>query len=103
MHVCVQGLLSELQKEEQGFLSSLQRDEQGIVQELQKEEKTFEAELAQARAFVERIERQYTLPPWLRWLYNLGFPMPSMQLPTGQPGQLLSLPKLPESLPKAGN
>lgn len=62
----------------QGLLSELQKDEQGLVKEFQKEEKEFESELSRAREFLERIERGYTLPSWLRWLYNLGFPMPSM-------------------------
>ena len=66
----------------QGLLSELQKDEQGLVQELQREEKnaekTISAEFEEARKFVERIERQYTLPGPLRWLYKLGFPMPNM-------------------------
>jgi hypothetical protein len=48
------------------------------VQELEKEEKELATDLGKAKEFLERVERQYTLPPWLRWLYNLGFPMPSM-------------------------
>ena len=48
------------------------------MKELQKEEKLVEQGLSQAEAFLEKIERTYTLPPFLRWLYNLGFPMPSM-------------------------
>ncbi len=51
---------------------------QGLAGELSKEEKLFEREIADAEAFVNRIERQYKLPGWLRWLYNLGFPMPDM-------------------------
>ncbi|CAL8465530.1 g5066 [Coccomyxa elongata] len=67
---------------EKGLLGELQKDEQGLVQELVREEKnaekTISAEFEQARKFVERIERQYTLPAPLRWLYKLGFPMPNM-------------------------
>ncbi len=52
------------------------------MQELQKEEQevadTVKADFAKAREFVERIEKQYTLPPFLRWLYKLGVPMPDM-------------------------
>ena len=54
------------------------KDERGLVQEFQREEKLVEREIDLARDFVERIERSYTLPPWLRFLYRLGFPMPAM-------------------------
>lgn len=62
----------------QGLIGELAKDEQGFVRELQKEEKLVEQGLGRAEAFLERIERTYTLPPWLRWLYSLGLPMPSM-------------------------
>ena len=56
---------------------------QDLVQELSKEEQFIQKEIQDAEDFVNRIERQYKLPPWLRWLYNLGFPMPDMP---GMPG-----------------
>ena len=51
---------------------------QDLVQEFTKEEQFIQKEIQDAEDFVNRIERQYKLPPWLRWLYNLGFPMPDM-------------------------
>lgn len=51
---------------------------QGIVGELSKDEKVLEREIREAEDFVNRIEKGYKLPGWLRWLYNLGFPMPDM-------------------------
>ena len=51
---------------------------QDLVQEFTKEEQYLQKEIQDAENFVNRIERQYKLPPWLRWLYNLGFPMPDM-------------------------
>lgn len=59
---------------------------QGLVGEISKEEKIFEREIKDAEDFVNRIERGYKLPGWLRWLYNLGFPMPDMpQMPNITP------------------
>ena len=71
---------------------------QGIVGELTKEEKALEREISDAEAFVNRIERQYKLPGWLRWLYNLGFPMPDMPnmiSPTNQAGNVSPSPGPP--------
>ena len=62
----------------QGLLGELLKDESTLVREFQREERVVEQEIDAAKRFVERIEQSYTLPPWLRWLYKLGIPMPSM-------------------------
>lgn len=41
---------------------------QGLLAELQKDEQGIEKELRDAEQFIEGIEKQYNLPDFLQWL-----------------------------------